>query len=321
MKRIVVLGGSGFVGTSLCEQLVAHPDLAGASVVVPTRRRAQARHLLTLPAVHVQEMSVHDETALAQLVRGADVVINLIAILHGSAQDFDQVHVQFPRKLAAACEREHVRRVIHVSALGVPAQADQAPSNYLRSKAQGEQVWRQSALDVTLLRPSVIFGARDRFLNLFAELQAVLPVVALAGANARFQPVWVEDVARAMVRCVLDPRTAGQVIECAGPQVYMLADLVRLAGRCSGHPRPVVPVPEVVGRMQALMLSVLPGEPLMSGDNLDSMKVPNVATGTLPGLASLGIEPASLEAIGPAYLGRGVNWSDRLDAWRARARR
>ncbi|MDE2432593.1 MAG: complex I NDUFA9 subunit family protein [Burkholderiales bacterium] len=321
MKRIVVLGGSGFVGSSLCEQLAAHPGFAGVSLVVPTRRRSQARHLLTLPGVHVQECLVHDEAALASVLRGADVVINLIAILHGSAREFEQVHVELPRKLATVCQREQVRRVIHVSALGVPATPEQAPSHYLQSKARGEQIWRQSGLDVTLLRPSVIFGARDRFLNLFAELQSVLPVVALAGADARFQPVWVEDVARAIVRCVLDPRTIGQTIECAGPQVYTLAELVRLAGRCSGHARPVVPVPEAVGRLQALMLSILPGEPLMSGDNLDSMKVPNVATGSVPGLASLGIEPASLEAIGPTYLRRGQGWAERLNAWRAQAGR
>ncbi len=321
MKRIVVLGGSGFVGTSVCEQLVAHPALSGAAVVVPSRRRAKAKHLLPLPSVHVLEASVHDNAELTGLIRGADVLINLIAILHGSASEFEQAHVALPRRIAAICQREHVSHVIHVSALGVPDAGSAAPSNYLRSKAEGEQVWRQSGLDVTLLRPSVIFGERDRFMNLFAQLQAVLPVVALAGAEARFQPVWVEDVARAIVQCVLEPRTAGQTIECAGPDVFTLAQLVQCAGRWSGHARPVLPVPLAVGRLQAAVMSCLPGEPLMSADNLDSMKVPNVASGRLPGLASLGITAASLRTIGPTYLGRTQTWADRLNAWRAAAGR
>lgn len=321
MERIVILGGSGFVGASLCEQLVAHPDLAGVSILVPSRRREKAKHLLPLPSVHVVEASVHDDEALAGVIRGADVVINLIAILHGSEGDFERAHVALPRRIVAACQREHVSRVIHVSALGVPDVAPSAPSHYLRSKAEGEQVWRQSGLAVTILRPSVIFGERDRFLNLFAHLQAVLPVVALAGADARFQPVWVDDVARAIVRCVIDPRTAGHTYECAGPEVYTLAQLVKLAGRWSGHPRPVLSVPMAVGRLQAAAMACLPGEPLMSADNLKSMTVPNVATGKLLGLWDLGVKAAPLAAVGPTYLGRRVSWADRLNNWRASAGR
>lgn len=321
MKRIVVLGGSGFVGTSVCEQLVRHPSLGGVDVVVPSRRREQAKHLLPLPNVHVLQASVHRDEELRRALKGADVVINLIAILHGSAADFQAAHVALAQRIVAACRAEGVSRVIHVSALGVPDDPAQAPSNYLRSKAEAEAVWRQSGLDVTVLRPSVIFGERDRFLNLFAQLQAVLPVVALAGADARFQPVWVEDVARAVVYAVCHPSTSGQTLECAGPEVLTLADLVRLAGRWSGHARPVLPVPVAVGRVQALAMSLLPGEPLMSQDNLDSMKVPNVASGRYPGMDAWGLPARSLSEVGPSYLGRPQTWADRLDAWRAQARR
>lgn len=321
MKRIVVLGGSGFVGTSVCEQLVRHPGMGGVHVVVPSRRREQAKHLLPLPNVHVLQASVHRDEDLRLALKGADVVINLIAILHGSAAEFRAAHVELAQRIVAACRAEGVSRVIHVSALGVPDDSAQAPSNYLRSKAEAEGVWRASGLDVTILRPSVIFGERDRFLNLFAQLQAVLPVVALAGADARFQPVWVEDVARAVVHAVLHPSTAGQTVECAGPDVLTLADLVRLAGRWSGHARPVLPVPLAVGRVQAMAMACLPGEPLMSQDNLDSMQVPNVATGRYPALSAWGILPKALAEVGPSYLGRPQTWADRLDAWRAQARR
>jgi NADH dehydrogenase len=178
----------------------------------------------------------------------------------------------------------------------------------------------QRGLELTILRPSVIFGAEDRFLNLFARLQKVFPLMPLAGASARFQPVWVGDVARALVHCLDDRRTIGQTYECAGPHVYTLAELVRLAGRLSGHPRPVLPLPEALGRLQALVMECLPGEPLMSRDNIASMRVPNVASGQLPGLQALGITPVDLPSVAAAYLG-GQEPRQRYDRFRAFARR
>lgn len=318
MHNILVLGGTGFVGRGVCENLVERSGGGGGSIVVPSRRPARAKHLMSLPTVRVVSADVHDEAQLFQLVSGCDAVINLVAILHGSEAAFQRTHVDLPRRLAAACQRADVRRVVHVSALGV---GDAAPSLYLRSKTQGEALLRSAAgLDLTVLRPSVIFGADDRFLNLFASLQSVFPVVPLAGAEARFQPVWVDDVAAAIVRCLDDASTIGEIIECTGPTVYTLKELVQLAGRWSGHARPVIGLPAGLARLQATLMGLLPGEPMMSRDNLDSMRVPNVATGAHPGLERLGLTPAALEAIGPDYLGRRAGPA-RLDSWRARARR
>jgi uncharacterized protein YbjT (DUF2867 family) len=313
VNSLVVLGGTGFVGQSVCERLVERHG-GGGRILVPTRRIGSGRPVQSLPTVEVAEADVHDDAALARCVAGRDAVINLVAILHGSAADFDRVHVALPRRLAAACAAGGVRRIVHVSALGV---GPNAPSNYLRSKTAGEAALLASGLDVTILRPSVIFGAGDRFLNLFARLQALAPLVPLAGANSTYQPVWVEDVASAIVKCLDRPHTVGQVIECAGPTVYTLADLVTLAGRASGNARPVLPLPGFLARVQARLMELAPGEPLMSRDNLDSMKTPNVATGSLPGLASLGIEPAALEAVVPGYLGHDQGTA-RLERWRAR---
>jgi NADH dehydrogenase len=311
MKNVLVLGGTGFVGHHVCEKL----QREGWSITVPTRRAANAKAVQHLPRLTVLEADVHDEATLTRLLRGHDAVVNLIAILHGSEAAFERAHVALPGTLARACVASGVRRVVHISALGVGLDS---PSRYQRSKARGEEVLRQAGLDLTILRPSVIFGAGDRFLNLFAQLQAVFPVVPLAGAAARFQPVWVEDVAQAVVASLKDrdlPMSAiGQTFECAGPDVLTLADLVRLAGRHGSRQRPVLPLPNAVGRLQAMLMELAPGEPLMSRDNLAAMSVDNVATGQWPGLAALGITPASVHTVAPTYLGTRGGRSNLLKA-------
>jgi NADH dehydrogenase len=316
-SRILVLGGTGFVGQSVCEALVERAGGGSARIRVPTRRIARARHLQLLPTVETVQADVHDEAALGRLLSGMDAVVNLVAILHGSERAFARTHAELPRTLVRACQAAGVSRIVHVSAIGAAADGE---SRYQRSKATGEAILRESGLAVTILRPSVIFGARDRFLNLFASLQGIAPFMPLGGARARFQPVWVEDVARAILACLDDPTTIGETIECTGPTVYTLEELVRAAGRWSGRPRPVLALPAPLARLQAAVMEMLPGEPLLSRDNLDSMRRDNVASGTLPGLERLGIGATSLEAVAPSYLGH-AGGEARLEAWRAKARR
>lgn len=311
MKKILVLGGSGFVGRSVCERLVRR--FPGLHLVVPTRRLLHAGHLRVLPGIEIVQADVRDAARLTALARGCDAVVNLVAILHGSAAEFDTVHRALPEALARALHGAGVMRLVHISALGV---ANGAPSNYLRSKAAGEAALEAGKLALTMLRPSVIFGAHDRFLNLFARLQALAPVVPLAGGHVQFQPVWVEDVAEAVVTTLADGQWIGCTIECAGPQVMTLSEIVRLAGRLAGHERPQIPLPGWAARLQATTFEMLPGTPLISRDNLDSMKVPNIASGRLPGLADLGITPASIGAVAPGYLSPGQGVA-RLDAWRS----
>lgn len=314
IHNILVLGGTGFVGRAVCEQLVERGGGTGGKVIVPTRRIMRGRAVQMLPGVLPVEADIHDDATLARLVGGADAVINLVAQLHGSEATFDRVHAALPRRLAAACRAAGVRRVVHVSALGVAANA---PSRYLRSKAAGEEALRGAGLDLTILRPSLIFGAEDHLLNLFAKLQAVFPVMPLAGADSRYQPVWVEDVARAIALCLERRETIGQVIECTGPRTMTLRQIVELAGRLCGHPRRVIALPHGLARLQALLLEAMPGEPLMTRDNLDSMTVASVATGQHPGLATLGIRAADIESLAPAWLGAGEGIA-RLDTWRSR---
>ena len=221
-QRVLILGGSGFVGRHVVERL----QRQGVAMTVPTRRLAAARHLWSQPRVHVTVADVMDPPTLRRLVAEHDAVVNLIAILHGSQRQFERVHVELPRLIADAAAQAGGRRLVHISALGAAADG---PSRYQRSKARGEAVLGQAAqigtLDLTVLRPSVIFGAEDRFLNLFAGLQKVFPLMPLAAADARFQPVWVRDVAEAVVNGLNDDATIGQTYECCGPEVWTLREL------------------------------------------------------------------------------------------------
>ncbi|WP_353245107.1 complex I NDUFA9 subunit family protein, partial [Limnohabitans sp.] len=284
--RILVLGGTGFVGRQVCEQLAR----LGWQITVPTRRAVNAGKVQSLPGLTVIETSVHSEADLARLMPGHDAVVNLVAVLHGNEDRFENVHVNLPGKIASAMKKAGVQRLVHVSALGADPQG---PSMYQRSKACGEAVLQSAGLQLTVLRPSVIFGAEDKFLNLFADLQAVAPFMPLAGSGTRFAPVWVGDVARAVVTCLQQPNTIGQTYELCGPDVLSLGELVQCAGQWAGvnqgRGRPVIGLPMWVGWLQAAAMELAPGEPLMSRDNLASMKVDNVATGLLPGLAALGI--------------------------------
>lgn len=312
---ILVLGGSGFVGRALCEQLLRRLG-ADVRITVPTRRLPHAQGVQSLPGVTVVQADVFKD--LPRLVPGHDAVVNLIAILQGSAAAFEHVHVELPKRIAHAMSDAGVKRLVHVSALGV---AEHAPSRYLRSKAAGEAALQIAAqtqpIELTLVRPSLVFGDGDRSVNLFARLQGLFPLMPLGGADARLQPVWVQDLARALVEVLLRRDAVGQIYEIAGPRELTLAELVRLAGRVAGHERPVLRLPHALAALQALFMECLPGEPLLSRDNLASLSVPNVPSGQLPGLAELGIRASSLVAVLPAYLS-GDGGVARLDAWRAR---
>jgi NADH dehydrogenase len=293
-QKILILGGSGFVGRHVCSRL----SLQHHQVTVPTRR-LPARHIQMMPGVTVVQADVNDPEQLQALVHGHDVVINLIAILHGTEAEFTQAHVTLPANLARTCLSENVTRLIHISALGADVHG---PSMYQRSKARGELALLSAAekapLGLTLLRPSVIFGKDDQFINLFAKLQQVFPVMPLAGAHTKFQPVWVHDVAQAIVHCVNTSSTEGQVYELCGPDILTLTELVQLAGLWVGKARPVISLPYAIGWLQALLMEFAPGPTLMSRDNLDSMKVNNIASPHALGLRALGIaEPKSIKRL------------------------
>jgi uncharacterized protein YbjT (DUF2867 family) len=314
-QRICILGGSGFIGRHVVERLVEE----GHFVVVPTRRRERAKHLYPLPTVDVVEADVNDSATLARLFAQCHAVINLVGILQSRpgqpyGPDFARVHVELPQKIVAACAEVGVPRLLHMSALRA---AVDAPSEYLRSKAEGEAavIAARGRVAATIFRPSVVFGPEDQFLNIFARLQKLLPVIFLACPDARFQPVYVRDVARAFATSLDLDESFDKAYDLAGPRVYSLRELVEYAGSASGHARPVVGLGRRLSWLQAFVMELLPGK-LMSRDNVRSMRLASVSDAPFP----FGIQPTPLEAVAPAYL-KGIYARSRFSAFRYRAGR
>lgn len=298
MASVLVVGGSGFVGSHLVRRLAGR----GLRVVVPTRRRERAKPLILLPTVEVVEADVHDDATLGRLCADQDAVVNLVGILKGGNGDpygpgFARAHVELPRRVAEAAGRAGIDRFMHMSALKADAAA---PSGYLRSKAAGEAAVRSALPSATIFRPSVIFGAGDSFLSMFAGLMKFAPVMPLAAADAQFQPVWIGNVADAFVEALLRPESEGRTYELCGPTVYTLRQLVAYAGTCSGRRRPLIGLSPGFSWLQALVLELVGGP--MTRDNLRSMSVPNVCDAGC-GLP-FGLAAAALEQIAPGYLGR-----------------
>lgn len=300
--NICVLGGTGFVGTEVAARLA----LDGHWVRVPTRNLARAQRLRVLDTVELRVADVHAPSALGQLFADCDAVINLIGILNPTRRaSFHAVHSELPAKIMSAARAAGVRQVLHMSALGA---GERAPSRYLRSKAAGEAQLRAMAPSaaqpqpaVTIFRPSVIFGARDSLTNRFARLLRLgAGFLPLARARARFAPIHVHDVAEAFRRALGARASFGQAYQLCGPDVLTLAEIVRLTARVAHLPCHIVPLPDLMARLQGVALGLLPGKPF-SLDNFRSLTVDCVCQED--GCARLGIQPQHLLAVLPTYLG------------------
>lgn len=295
IKNITILGGAGFVGSALATKL----DHAGYKVKVLSRRREASKHLILLPNVQVVECDIADNIALKKALSGSDAVINLVGILHENSKNtFENIHHQLPRRVAQMCEELGISRLIHMSALQA---SKTAPSQYLRSKAAGEAAVNEFSkkLDITIFKPSVIFGRGDSFLSLFAMLVKFLPVIFLAKPNAKFQPIWVEDVAQCFVNALENTDTYGKTYELGGPNVYTLRELVQKVMEVLGKTRPIIGLNDTLSMVQASALQLSP-IPLMTRDNIRSMQVDNVCADVIA--TELAVTPTSLEVIAPEYL-------------------
>ena len=295
---ICILGGTGFLGTRLTARLLKDNH----RVTVLSRDRELHKHLLVLPGLMLENCNVYDEAQLSERLRGKDVVVNLIGILNerwfGGA-GFRRAHTELTRTLLLAARSANVGRLLQVSALGA---AVDAPSMYLRSKGEAEKLIReQSALDWTIFQPSVMFGPGDTFLNRFARLLGAAPgVLPLARPNARFQPVFVDDVVDAILRCLRGGASSRQTYQLGGPQIFTLREVVQLVAKVTGRRRWIAGLPNALGRLEAAVFDFVPGRPF-SSDNYKSLKVDSVCTGD--GFERLKLKPHSMAASARQYVG------------------
>jgi NADH dehydrogenase len=317
-QKILLLGGSGFLGSYLATRFAQQ----GRAVTIPSRRRERNRRLITLPGVNVVEADIHDPARLAELIAGQDVVANLVGVLHSRdvalpySKDFLRAHVELPQKIVEAMRAVGVRRLLHVSSL----KADEhGVSEYLRSRGAGERIVlaAKDALDVTVFRPAAMFGAGDHMFTLLVHLLSSFPILPLGVGDARLQPVWVADVADAIVASMENETTFGQVYDLAGLQAYTLLDLLRYLARLTGRHTRILPVSENWAYLQIGCLWLLPN-PLLSPDSLRTLQANCIldANSHLPE----GWRPSAMEAILPTYISRDTPKA-RLDLFRAHAGR
>lgn len=292
IDNVCIFGGSGFVGRHLANILTDQEIY----LRIPTRNYERAKELLVIPTTDLIEADIYDDAELDRLLTGIDAVINLVGILHG---DFHTAHVELPRKIVAACKRNGITRILHMSALHAGAGQ---PSEYLRSKEEGERIVMTSGLTATIFRPSVIFGPGDSSINLFAKLGR-LPVLPLASPEAKFQPIFVENVVQAFTLSLDEPDTFGQSYDLCGPKCYSLRQLVEYAAHTTGHDPAIIGLGDTLSHLEAAVMEILPGK-LMSVDNYYSMKVDNVCDCDNPNalMEVWGIHPTTLEEAGPIYL-------------------
>ncbi len=300
INRIAILGGTGFVGHSLCNRL-SREDY---ELKVLTRSREYNRdNLILLPGLDLVEANVHDPEQLKHHLVDCDAVINLIGILNekgNSGSGFRHVHVQLVENLLAACHENGIRRVLQMSALN--ADAVNGKSHYLRTKGEAEELLHSNTagIHVTSFRPSVIFGKNDSFFNRFAELLKITPLLfPLACYDAIFAPVYVLDVVEMMARSIKTPDSYDKKYQLCGPKTYTLEELVNYTAKTIGIKRTIIPLNDIFSRIQAAMFDFVPGKPF-STDNYLSAKTDSICD--VHDLARYDIEATAIESIVPQYL-------------------
>jgi uncharacterized protein YbjT (DUF2867 family) len=299
-SRILVFGGSGFVGQNLCKRFARQ----GYPSIVPTRRKAAVEMIQTnllSRAVVIQDLNQSTIDELIRPLKPQDIVINLVGLLHSSSgepygPEFKEAHVDLPNRIMQAMKTFGIQRYVHMSALWADSNG---PSMYLRSKGDAEKNVKNSGLDWTIFRPSVIFGNNDKFINMFGKLQKYLPVMPLAGSKNLFQPIAVKDVSEVFIDAIQMPETIHQSYDLAGPEVFTLAQIIQFAAKKQGIRRPILPLPAWMGYVQALVLENLPGEKIMSRDNVNSMKVASILAKDQDNVLQtvFGITPTPLESL------------------------
>ena len=293
--KILILGGSGFVGSHLVRRL----SREGHSITVITRHPTGAKHLTIVPRVNILVFDPYDRERLGKALSGHDALINLVGILNESGRDgsgFRRAHVELVEIAIEACEQAGVERIIQMSALN----AGKGESHYLRTRGEGEQRVRSSSLAWTIFRPSTIFGPDDSFLNRFAGLLAISPVLPLARPKAKFAPVDVGDVVEAFVRSLDNRETTGETYELCGAETWALRDIVDWIAEQRGMHRWIIGLPDALGRLQGRVFDFVPGKPF-SSDNFKSLLLDSTCDDD--GFQQLGISPWPMSEKAVEWLG------------------
>ena len=295
-RLITMFGAGGFIGRYVAQNLLK----TGARLRAAEREPKKAWFLMPLGAVGQTQRvraDITDEDSLQRAIAGADTVINLVGILKGN---YEAVHVRAAAAVAQAAARHGCRSLVHISAIGADPNS---PSDYGRSKGRGEQAVRAAFPDATIIRPSIVFGPEDDFISRFAAMGRQLPVLPVMAPGAKFQPVYVADVGRAIAAAALDPEThGGQTYELGGPHVVTMAELNDSISRLTGRPgKPVAVIPDAVGGLMAKLTGWLPGAPITM-DQWRMLQVPNVVSPEAKGFEAFGIRPQPFEAIAGTWL-------------------
>jgi len=298
---VTVFGASGFVGRHAVRALAKD----GWRIRAVTRRPNLANYLQpagTVGQIFIQKGDIHDDDSVAAALVGADAVVNLTGVLYSRGeQSFEAIQVEAAARIARLAREAGVKSLVHVSAIGANAEAD---SHYAQSKGRGELKVREEFPNATILRPSLVFGPEDEFFNKFASLARFVPMLPLiGGGHTKFQPVFVGDVAEAILRAVRDPATHGKTYELGGPTIYTFKELMQIVLHEISRKRLLVPVPFFLASIKAFFLGLLP-KPLLTIDQVRLLKTDNVVSADALTLADLGITADALEAVVPSYLWR-----------------
>ena len=302
-KIVTIFGGTGFLGRQIVRELAK----IGYGVKVATRVPEHAYFLKpcgTPGQIVPVAVDYKDSKTISEALKGSDFVVNCIGILFEKKKGgFDAVHHVLAETIAKAAKKEGVKRLVHISALGV----DKANSKYAKSKLAGEKAVLKNFKAATILRPSVIFGKDDDFFNRFAEMSRYVPVLPLiGGGQTKFQPVFVGDVADAAVQALTCTKTGedspeGQIYELGGPDILTFREIYERIFAYTGRRRCLISMPWTVAKIQGCIFSILPTPPLTS-DQVEGLKTDNIVSGQLRGLKELGIKPVAIESIVPSYL-------------------
>jgi NADH dehydrogenase len=301
-RRVTVFGGSGFIGRYLVERLADRGWVIKVAVRNP-RRAHFLKPLGNVGQIVPFRAPLQDAEAVKAAVEGADAVVNLVGILYeGGAQSFSAVQAEGAKRVAEAAAAAGVRRLVQISAIG----ADQnSPAEYARSKAFGEKAVLEAFPKATILRPSIVFGREDDFFNRFAAMARISPALPLiGGGHTRFQPVFVGDVADAILAALTKPEAAGQVYELGGPRVYSFKELLSYILEVTGRRRCLIALPIKLATLEAAFLERLPGPPLLTRDQVRMLERDNVVSSGAKGLGDLGLPATPVEAVVPEYLQR-----------------